>query len=145
MPIHTELASWQPEQLLVTPAWICAVVGAGVAKAVPGAVLVALAAISPLTLASVPAWQLSHVVLDGMCEFAPIGMVGGRPMIFVMPAKFTLPEAVWQLTQLLVMPAWLNLEPENFAPLTTGVAAMLEPVPTGHDSHAALVGAWLLG
>jgi hypothetical protein len=47
MPIHTELDSWQPEHPLVMPAWICAVVGAGVAKAVPGAALVALAAICP--------------------------------------------------------------------------------------------------
>jgi len=47
IPIHTVLASWQLEHPLVIPVWICAVVGAGVANAVPGAVLVALAAISP--------------------------------------------------------------------------------------------------
>ena len=145
MPIHTELDSWQPEQPLVTPAWICVVVGAGVANSDPGAVLVALASTRPLTLAKVPRWQLSHVVLDGMCEVAPIGLVGGRPTIFVMPTKFGVPEATWQATQLLVMPAWLMREPLNFAPLTTGAAAMLEPVPTWHDSQAALVGAWLLG
>ena len=45
MPIQTELASWHPLQPLVTPLWICAVVGAGVAKAVPGGDSVALAAI----------------------------------------------------------------------------------------------------
>jgi len=35
------LASWQLEQLPVTPLWICTLVGAGVAKALPGALLVA--------------------------------------------------------------------------------------------------------
>ena len=80
-----------------------------------------------------------------MCEFAPIGEVGGRPTILVMPAKFGVPEATWQATQLPVMPAWFISEPLNLAPLTTGVAAMLEPLPTWHDSQAALVGAWLLG
>jgi hypothetical protein len=54
MPIQTELDSWQALQPLVTPLWICAVVGAGVANKVPGALRVALAGISPDTLASVP-------------------------------------------------------------------------------------------
>ena len=36
-------------------------------------------------------------------------------------------------------------EPLNFAPLGTGVAAMLEPVPTWQLSQAAVVGTWLLG
>jgi hypothetical protein len=45
IPIQTELLSWQLEQPPVMPVWICAVVGAGVAKAVPGAVFVATAAI----------------------------------------------------------------------------------------------------
>jgi hypothetical protein len=53
-PIHTKLASWQPEQPLVTPAWICAVVGAGVAKKLPGVLRVATAGTRPGTLASVP-------------------------------------------------------------------------------------------
>ena len=38
-PIQFMFVSWQPEQPLVTPAWICAVVGAGVANLLPGAVL----------------------------------------------------------------------------------------------------------
>ena len=45
IPIHTELLSWQLEQPPLMPVWICAVVGAGLAKAVPGAVLIAVAAI----------------------------------------------------------------------------------------------------
>ena len=36
-------------------------------------------------------------------------------------------------------PAWLIAEPENLAPLTTGVAAMLELGPTWQLSQAALV------
>ena len=81
-----------------------------------------------------------------MCEFAPIGLVAGITTMLVIPAKL-LPviEGPWQATQLLVIPLWLNLEPENLAPLPTGVAVMLEPAPTWHDSHAALVGTWLPG
>jgi hypothetical protein len=41
---------------------------------------------------------------------------------------------------LLVMPVWLISEPENFAPLGTGVAATLEPAPTWQASHGAPVG-----
>ena len=146
MPIQTELASWQAAQPLVMPAWICTVVGAGVAKAVPGAVLVALAGISPETLARVPRWQLSQVVEDGMCEPAPIGEGGGMPTMEVMPAKLSaVPDGTWHATQLLVMPVWLMREPLNLAPLGTGVVVMLEPVPTWHTSHEALVGRWLFG
>ena len=47
IPIHTELASWQLEHPLVMPVWICAVVGAGVANALPGVLAVATAAMSP--------------------------------------------------------------------------------------------------
>jgi hypothetical protein len=53
------------------------------------------------------------------------------------------PAATWQATQLLVMPAWLMSEPENFAPLPTGVAAMEEPLPTWQVSHEAVVGMWV--
>jgi hypothetical protein len=128
------------------PPWICAVVGAGVAKPVPGAVLVALAGTRPATLASVPRWQLSQVVLDGMCELGPIGLVAGMPTMLVMPAKLEeVPEATWQATQLFVMPAWFMREPLNFAPFGTGMAVMLEPAPTWQDSQAALVGKWLVG
>ena len=81
-----------------------------------------------------------------MCEPAPIGEVGGMRTMLVIPAKLdVLPEAVWQATQLLVMPVWLMREPENFAPSTTGSAAMLEPEPTWQASHGALVGIWLVG
>ena len=43
------------------------------------------------------------------------------------------------------MPVWLISEPLNLAPLPTGVATMLDPAPTWHNSHEALVGTWLLG
>jgi len=95
MPIQTELASWHPLQPLVTPLWICAVVGAGVANSDPGTARVALAGTSPDTLASVPKWQLSHVVLEGMCELGPTGEVGGMRTMLVMPAKLVAePDAV---------------------------------------------------
>ena len=110
------------------PAWICNPVGAGVANNEPGALRVALAGIRPLTLASVPRWQLSQVLLDGMCAAAPIGEVGGITMMRVMPAKLVpVMFDPWQATQLLVMPAWLMREPENFAPLGTGSVGTLEP------------------
>jgi hypothetical protein len=51
----------------------------------------------------------------------------------------------WQAAQLLLMPLWLISELANVAPLPTGVAAMLEPAPTWHDSQAAAVGMWLAG
>ena len=69
----------------MTPLWICAVVGAGVANAVPGAVLVALAAILPV--GTVPRWQLSQVVDEGMCELGPSGEVGGITTMLLMPAN----------------------------------------------------------
>jgi hypothetical protein len=47
MLIHTWPLSWQLEQPPVMPAWICAVVGTGVANLVPGAVTVAFAGTSP--------------------------------------------------------------------------------------------------
>ena len=50
----------------------------------------------------------------------------------------------WQPTQV-VTPAWPIAEPENFAPSTTGVAAMLEPAPTWQPSQPALVGRWFGG
>jgi hypothetical protein len=105
MLIQTIPVSWQLLQLPVTPAWICPVVGIGVRNAVPGPVaLVALAATKPAGV--VPRWQLSQVVLDGMCEPAPAGEVGGMPTIEVMPAKFTVvPAGTWQFTQPVVMPA----------------------------------------
>jgi hypothetical protein len=144
MPIHTELASWQALQPPVMPEWIWVVVGTGVAKAVPGAVAVALAGICPG--GTLPKWQVSQVVFDGMCDVGPTGEVGGMRTMLVIPKNVVAePEAVWHATQLLVMPAWLMREPENRAPLGTGVAATLEPAPTWQVSQGALVGMWLLG
>ena len=127
------------------PLWICAVVGAGVANFVPGAVVVvALAAI--LAAGTVPRWQVSQLVDDGMCELTPTGEVGGITTMRVMPAnELDVMVGPWQAVQLLVMPLWLISELANVAPLGTGVAAMLEPAPTWQDSHAALVGTWLAG
>jgi hypothetical protein len=45
-PNHDDPASWQLEQLLVTPAWIIAPVVTGVWNAVPGTVFVAAAGTS---------------------------------------------------------------------------------------------------
>jgi hypothetical protein len=81
-----------------------------------------------------------------MCELAPAEVLGGMTTMLVTPAKLDpVMLGPWQATQLLVMPAWLILEPLNLAPLGTGVAAMLEPDPTWHTSHEAVVGIWLLG
>jgi hypothetical protein len=123
--------------------WIIAVVGIGVAKAVPGAVLVAFAGTRPAGME--PAWQASQAVAEGMCEVRPTGEVGGMTTILVMPAKLE-PVIVgpWQLTQV-VSPAWLIAEFVNLAPFGTGVAAMLEPAPTWQTSHEALLGTWLAG
>ena len=126
------------------PVWICAVVGAGVANAVPGAVFVAAAATD--TTGTVARWQVSQLVLDGMCDVAPTGDVGGIATIWPTPAKVEpLMPGPWQVAQLLVIPAWFIKEPENFAPLPTGAAAMLEPWPTWQVSHEEFVGRWLPG
>jgi len=144
MPIHTALVSWQALHPDVMPEWICTPVGAGLWNSVPGAVLVADAAIRPVGV--VPRWQVSQEVDDGMCEPAPIGEVGGMPIKEAMPANDdALPVARWHDSQLPVMPWWLIFEPPNLAPLTTGVAAMLEPDPTWQTSHDAVVGMWLVG
>ena len=144
MPIHTALVSWHAEQPPLTPAWICELPGAGVAKAVPGAVAVAEAGTGPA--GTLPRWQLSQAVDDGMCEPAPAGEVAGMTTIWLTPAKLEpVIDGPWHATQLLVIPLWLMREPLNLAPLPTGVAATLEPAPTWHTSHEALVGTWLPG
>jgi hypothetical protein len=144
MPIHTRLASWQALQPELTPLWICAPLGAGVAKPVPGAVRVAEAAISPLGVLA--PWQVSQLLPAGMCEPVPGGLVGGWPTMRVMPAKgVLLPAGWWQAAQLAVMPAWFISEPPNFAPSTTGSAPIDEPAPTWQVSQEAVVGMWLLG
>jgi hypothetical protein len=89
----------------------------------------------------VPRWQVSQVVLDGMCELAPAGEVAGITTILLMPVKLVpVMLGPWQAAQLVVMPTWLIWEPLNLAPLGTGVVTMLEPVPTWQLSHAAVVG-----
>jgi hypothetical protein len=144
IPIHTVSASWQFAQPVVMPAWICAVVGTGVANLVPGAVTVAFPGTSAAGVE--PTWQLSQVVPDGTCELAPAGDVAGMTMIFEMPAKVVaVTVGPWQVTQPVVMPAWLIAEFVNFAPFGTGVAAMLEPAPTWQVSQDAVVGRWPVG
>ena len=119
--------------------WICAVVGAGVANAVPGALLVADAGISPAGVLA--RWQLSQVLDDGMCELAPTGDVGGMITMLLMPANDAVgTSGPWHAAQLLVMPVWLIREPENRAPFGTGVAAMLDPAPTWQLSQLTVVG-----
>ena len=123
--------------------WIMAVVGTGVANLVPGALSVAFAGTRPAGIE--PAWQLSQLVADGMCELMPTGEVGGMTTILVMPTKLVpLMVGPWQPTQV-VSPAWLIAEFVNLAPFGTGVAAMLEPAPTWQLSHEAAVGTWLVG
>jgi len=138
MLIHTWPLSWQLVQPLVMPAWICAVVGTGIANLLPGAAAAAFAGTSPAGIE--PTWQVSQVVTDGMCEPTPADEVGGITMILVTPTNEA-PVTVgpWQPTQV-VRPVWLIAEFVNFAPFTTGVAAMLEPAPTWQLSHAAVVG-----
>jgi hypothetical protein len=138
------LESWQALQLPLTPVWIIAPVGAGVANAVPGAVFVAEAATKPP--GTVPRWQVSQIVEEGMCEPAPAGLVAGMPTMRLMPANVVLlPAGWWQAAQLLLMPLWFISEPLNLAPLPTGVLAIDEPAPTWHSSHDAEVGMWLPG
>jgi hypothetical protein len=105
MPIHTALASWQFEQPPLSPEWICAFVGAGVAKELPGTPFVADAGISPAGV--VPRWQVSQVVDDGICAFAPGGELGGMTTIREMPANVS-PETSgpWQTAHPLLMPVW---------------------------------------
>ena len=101
--IHTELVSWQLEQPPVTPAWICALPGGGVAKPLPGGVRLALAEIRPAGMEA--RWQLSQVIELGICEFAPAGDVGGMTTMLLIPAKL-LPviDGPWQSAQPLPMP-----------------------------------------
>jgi hypothetical protein len=143
MLIHTWPLSWQLVQPLVIPAWICAVVGTGIANLLPGTPVAAFASTSPAGIE--PTWQVSQVVTDGMCAPTPAGDVGGITMILVMPTNEA-PVTVgpWQPTQV-VRPAWLIAEFVNLAPSITGVAAMLEPAPTWQDSQAAVVGMWVAG
>jgi hypothetical protein len=144
MPIHTKLVSWQLAQPLVMPVWICAVVGTGVANRLPGADRVVVAATE--ADGTVPRWQVSQVVDDGMCDVAPAGEVAGITMILATPTnELPVIDGPWHATQLLVMPVWLIVEPENFAPLPTGSVATLDPVPTWQVSHEAVVGRWLDG
>lgn len=138
MSSHWLPPSWQLAQLVVMPVWISAVVGAGVAKPEPGTDFVATAGISPVGIDA--RWQVSQVVTDGMCEFAPAGEDGGITMILVTPAKDALViVGPWQVAQV-VMPAWFIAEFANFEPFGTGVTATLDAGPTWQLSHAAVVG-----
>lgn len=104
MPIQGCATSWQPLQPPVTPMWICTEVGAGAAKAVPGAVRPAEAGICPAGVE--PRWQFSQVVDDGMCALGPAGEVGGMTTMLLTPTKLApLMAGPWQEAQLLVMPA----------------------------------------
>jgi hypothetical protein len=80
---QTSPPSWQLAQPEVMPPWICAVVGAGVAKLLPGTLFVALPGTRPAGIE--PRWQLSQAVADGMCAFGPAGAVAGITMIFAIP------------------------------------------------------------
>lgn len=81
-----------------------------------------------------------------MWEPLPGGEVGGMPTSTLMPAKLAVwPAGRWHEAQLLVMPAWLIVEPLKRAPFGTGNAAMLEPAPTWQTSQEAAVGMWLPG
>ena len=80
---QTSLFSWQFWQPDVMPVWIIAVVGAGVANALPGTEAVALPGTRPAGVEG--RWQVSHAVPDGMCEFGPVGEVAGITTIFEMP------------------------------------------------------------
>jgi len=122
----------------VTPLWICTPVGVGVAKPVPGAVLVAEAAMKPA--GRLPRWQSRSWSTTGCAScFPPApsahaddrsdagkrrrragGHVAGRAVVA---------DARWFIS-----------EPLNLAPSDTGRLAMLEPAPTWQASHEALVG-----
>jgi hypothetical protein len=81
-----------------------------------------------------------------MCaRLDPAGVVAGMTMIFEMPMN-VVPETVgpWHATHV-VIPEWFIFEPENFAPVLTGVAVMLEPAPTWQTSQDAVVGMWFVG
>jgi hypothetical protein len=136
--------SWQAEQFPVIPVWIWVVVGAGVANAVPGAVLLLDAATIPVGV--LPKWQFSQVCDDGMCAPAPTGEVGGITTIWLTPAKLApVMLGPWQAMQLLVIPVWLISELLNLAPLPTGRLATLDPAPTWQVSQAVTMGMWLAG
>ena len=88
-----------------------------------------------------PRWQVSQLVVDGMCALAPTGEVAGITTIWLTPTKL-LPVMLgpWQAMQLLVMPVWLISDPLNLVPLPTGRLAMLEPAPTWQVSQAVVTG-----
>ena len=85
-------------------------------------------------------------MLDGICELAPAGEVGGITIMLLIPMKL-LPDMLgpWQASQLPVMPAWLMRELLNLAPLPTGVVVTLDPGPTWQVSQAVVMGIWLAG
>ena len=82
-PTHWLLNSWQLAHPLVTPVCTIDEVGTGVAKPVPGARCAALAASS--ADGTLPAWQLTQVAVDGMCEVDPGSADAGMVTILLMP------------------------------------------------------------
>ena len=118
--------------------------GAGVRKALPGAVLVATPGTSPLGVE--PRWQFSHLVELGTCEPAPGPPSGGITTILLTPKKL-LPVMLgpWHTSHPLLTPAWLYAELLNLAVFCTG-SVRLEPAPTWQLSHAVLPnGMWFVG
>ena len=83
MSSQTLPRSWQFAQPPLTPAWIWIVVGAGVAKRVPGGLNVALPGTSADGFDAL--WQVSQVVPEGICDPAPAGELGGITTMRVMP------------------------------------------------------------
>jgi hypothetical protein len=116
-------------------------VGAGVANSVPGAVSVAFAGTAVLGMLAW--WQVSQAVPEGTCAEAPAGLDGGMTTILLTPAN-VVTFGPWHSAQV-VSPWWLIVEPVNFAPSLTGVAAMLEPEPTWQASQDRDVGRWFEG
>ena len=113
-------------------------------KAVPGAVLVALAETNPPGIE--PAWQASHCFDEGMWDCAPATLNGGITTILLTPKKL-LPVMLgpWHTSHPLLTPAWLYAELLNLAVFCTG-SVRLEPAPTWQLSHAVLPnGMWFVG
>ena len=84
-------------------------------------------------------WQISQARVVGRCSGARLAMFLGQT-----PSKvLTVTLAPWQLSQPVLMPAWLNKEPEKRAPSCTGVEVTLEPGPTWQLSQpSAPMGMW---
>ena len=122
---------WQVSQPDVIPAWL---------NWAPEKVFIPGAGTKPLGM--LLTWQLSQAAVVGTCA-------GDRPVAFMgdTPAKVVaVTLEPWQASQPDAMPVWLNSEPLNLAPSGTGVAAMLELLPTWQLTQSRLpMGMWLPG